>query len=364
MVAYTPRRIIVQPEARYDDATVRILKKLPYVPVELVDKPVPGRETPGKARDDETGNAGDLVLMRYPGRFLKLCQGAGAEICCNCLIASYGYNCHYRCTYCVLQSYLNNPGLVVFTNIGDLTAELGEILNRSPKRIFRVGTGELADSLALDHLTGFSRELVPFFSSTPNGILELKTKSVQIENLQGLDHGRHTIVSWSMNSEKICRSEEIGTPDFHRRVEAALRCQEWGYRLGFHFDPIIHYPGWEADYRQAVREIFHIIDPSNVVWISLGTLRFTPRLRDIIRKRYPESKIPYGEFIPGHHGKLRYFRPIRQEMYRKIHSWIREAAPQVWVYLCMESRIVWENSIGCEEGFLLPRRMDEIFQTV
>jgi spore photoproduct lyase len=129
-------------------------------------------------------------------------------------------------------------------------------------------------------------------------------------------------------------------------LAAAVQCQKWGYRLGFHFDPLIYYDEWESEYQEVVKEIFCAIDPRNVAWISLGSLRFTPHLRDSIRKHYPESKLPYGEFVPGHHGKLRYFRPIREEMYRKMKSWIYEAAPQVLVYLCMESRLVWERSFG------------------
>jgi hypothetical protein len=81
--------------------------------------------------------------------------------------------------------------------------------------------------------------------------------------------------------------------------------------------------------------------------VSLGCLRFTPHLQDLVRARFPKSKIPYGEFVPGHHGKLRYFRPIREEMYAKMRGWIREAAPGVFVYLCMENRAVWEEGVGC-----------------
>jgi spore photoproduct lyase len=152
----------------------------------------------------------------------------------------------------------------------------------------------------------------------------------------------------------MCRAEERKAATFEERLAAAVQCQKWGYRLGFHFDPLIYYDEWESEYREVVKEIFCAIDPRNVVWISLGSLRFTPHLRDSIREHYPESKLPYGEFVPGHHGKLRYFRPIREEMYRKMKSWIHEAAPQVLVYLCMESRLVWERSFGA-----YPRNLGE-----
>jgi spore photoproduct lyase len=287
-----------------------------------------------------------LILMRYPGKFLKGCQGSGAEICCNYFIVSYAWNCHLECTYCVLQSYLSSEALVVCTNIEELLLDVKSTLEQSPERIFRIGTGELADSLALDHLTHYSRRLVPLFASLPNGVLELKTKTNQISNLQDLDHHGHTVLSWSMNSKHICRTEERKAATFEERLSAAVQCQDWGYRIGFHFDPLIHYEGWEEGYREAVREIFRAVNPERIAWISLGALRFPPHLRDLVRKRFPGSKVPCGEFVPGHHGKDRYFRPIREEMYRKMCAWIHAEAPQAFIYLCMENRFVWEQSLG------------------
>jgi spore photoproduct lyase len=335
MISYQPELVLIHDQSWQDGATCEILRRLPGVETRTVQDV-----------DPHSYGKNTLILMHYPGSCLKKCQGAGAEICCNYFIASYGWNCHLECTYCILQSYLGGGALQVCTNIAELLAEVEEVLHQCPECTFRIGTGELADSLALDHITHYSRQLVPFFASLPNGILELKTKSVQIANLKDLDHRGRTVVSWSVNSPRICRSEELKAPSLEERLAAAAQCQKWGYRLGFHFDPLIWYEEWEQEYRQVVRDIFRTINPGTVAWISLGALRFTPHLRGLIRQRYPESRLIHGEFVPGHHGKLRYFRPIREEMYRKMRSWIHEEAPQVFVYLCMESSLVWQRSFG------------------
>ena len=44
--------------------------------------------------------------------------------------------------------------------------------------------------------------------------------------------------------------------------------------------------------------------------------------------------------------KLCYFQPLRVGMYRKMLRWIRNASPTVFVYLCMESKEVWEQVFG------------------
>ncbi|MDZ7262866.1 MAG: DNA photolyase, partial [candidate division KSB1 bacterium] len=233
-----------------------------------------------------------------------------------------------------------------YANITDLFAELDKILSQHPHRFFRIGTGELADSLSLEHLTHLSSFLVPYFSKWPNAILELKTKSTLIDNLLNLEHRGRTVVSWSLNAESIAQTEEPRSPSVEERLVAARKCQEAGYKLGFHFDPLIHYPGWEQGYRNVVDKIFEYVDPESIAWISLGAFRYPPQLEAIIRQRHPQSPIVYGELFPGKDGKLRYFKPIRIEMFKRVLERIREYDKSVFVYLCMESPEVWRKVFG------------------
>ncbi len=346
MIPYRPEQVLVQQDSWRDGLTRRILERLPDVPVKTITHPQAALPALTCSSDPFASGRRTLVLARRTGGFMKECPGSGAEICCNCHVLNFASNCHLECTYCVLQSYLNHPSIMVFTNTGDLFAEVAGKLALSPRRTFRIGTGELADSLALDDLTGYSRLLVPFFARTQNGLLELKTKSDRIGNLENLEHGGRTVVSWSLNSRPVCRSEELKASSFDDRLRAARKCQDWGYRIGLHFDPLVYYDGWEADYESAIRDTFRLVDPGGVVWVSLGCLRFTRHLKELVQARVPRSKIPLGEFVPGHHGKLRYFRPLREEMYAKMKSWIGREAPGVFVYLCMESRTVWLEGTG------------------
>ena len=350
---YRPELVLVHEDSLRDNATGEILSRLSGIETKIVR---------GHSGDTAEHSRDTLFLMRYNGKFLKPCQGGGAEMCCNYYVAGYAWNCHLDCSYCVLQGYLTDPAMIVATNIEDYLDEISGKLNATPNRVFRVGTGELADSLALDAITRYTGRIVPFFAGQRNGILELKTKSVEIAGLEGLRHGGHTVVSWSMNSVKMRDSEEKLSATINDRLKAAEQCAEWGYRLGFHFDPLVYYPGWEDGYREVVKELFGRINPEYIAWISLGALRFTPRLGEIIRRCRPESRLQYGEFVPGHHGKLRYFRPLREEMYRKMLAWIRMEAPSVFVYLCMESRLVWERCIG--DGTLSREHLSDILDAL
>ncbi|MBW1952737.1 MAG: hypothetical protein JRI66_06570 [Deltaproteobacteria bacterium] len=71
------------------------------------------------------------------------------------------------CSYCILQGYLNYPAITIFTNIADLMTELQDRRASDPERVWRLETGEFADSLALDDLMGLNHRLIPFFARQP-----------------------------------------------------------------------------------------------------------------------------------------------------------------------------------------------------
>lgn len=285
-----------------------------------------------------------LFLTQNRGAFVKGCPGTSYYTCCGYKILHIGTFCNMDCSYCILQSYFHPPVLQYFVNQENLFLELDELF--AGKKINRIGTGEFTDSMIWEPWTGLSGLLVPKFSSQSNTVLELKTKTTAINGLKKLQHNRKTIVSWSLNTNKVIHDEERHTASLSARLKAAEKCESWGYPVAFHFDPMVIYNGCEADYQQVVEQIFSHVSAENIVWISLGTFRYMPSLKTIIQKRFTDSKIIYGEFISGMDGKMRYFKPLRINLYSKILSWIREYSPDVMVYFCMEDEEVWSKTFG------------------
>ena len=288
----------------------------------------------------------DLLLAVFPGKFLKFCPGTQRHICCLYRVLNIQTGCDVGCTYCILQGYLNNPLLTVYVNLEDALTEVEEALTAHPEQFFRIGTGELTDSLTFDPVALQSRELIPFFAQQNNAILELKTKTTHVDQFLDLNPRGRVIVSWSLNTDSVAASEEGDAPPVEARLEAARKVQDAGYRLGFHFDPLIEHEGWEKGYREVVDAIFDTVSAERIAWISLGALRYPPVLDNLIRKRHPHSDLPQAELVPGLDGKLRYFRPARVRMFRAMYRWIKRRAPDVFVYLCMESDIVWRQAFG------------------
>jgi spore photoproduct lyase len=347
MLNFEPEEILIERDCESTAMVRRLKAALPQVPLKVVDH---GREqvTFAALPAGDFGAAKKrLYVAKHKGDFLKKCPGSDGQVCCNYFVINFASNCPMDCSYCYLQEYLaHNPALKVFANVDDLLAEADELLNKHRRYFFRIGTGEITDSLILDPYIGFTREVVPFFAEQPNALLELKTKSNCVEDLLNLDPKERVVVSWSMNPQTVIDDEEHGTASLLERLEAARLCQNAGYRLGFHFDPMIEYPDWVKDYEELVEQLFATVDWRRVSWLSLGVLRNTPGLKRAMRERLPRTRLLAAEQVPNPDGKLRYFQPLRIEMYRKMLGWIRRSAPTVKVYLCMESKHVWQEVFG------------------
>lgn len=348
MKPYQPNEILIEQGEENAVVVQRALARLPHVPVRMVEKGWERGEFPLAGRDQFAAGKKRLLFTRQRSTFLEHCPaGTSGLVCCNYLVVSLVSNCPMDCSYCFLQEYLaNNPTLKVYTNVGDLLQQVATATDRHPSQHFRIGTGELSDSLALDPVLGFSADLVPFFAERKNVLLELKTKTDCVEGLLSLDPQERVVVSWSMTPSVIVDNEEHQTASFVARLAAAQRVQAAGYKLGFHFDPLIEYPDWEHGYYDTISQIFSAIDSQRVAWVSLGSLRMTPALRHTVQRRFPRTRVLSGEQVPCADGKWRTFQALRVKMYRTILGWLKDAAPHVPHYMCMETAAVWDKVLG------------------
>jgi spore photoproduct lyase len=324
---------------------------------------IPDRDVlrPGEANPAEwLGQAKTTLLLAVQkGPFWRPCPGTKGYICCGYQVLQAALNCPFDCTYCILQGYVNLPAVTVFVNVEDLKAELQARWAEAPERVWRLGSGEFGDSLALDDLTGLHEQLLPLFAHQPNALLEIKSKWHRLEHLLPLGPNPRVIFAWSLNPPALVREAEKGAASLASRLKAAQQAAAVGFRLAFHFDPLIFFPGWEEAYRRTVELLGEIASPAQVAWVSLGALRFLPPLRQIIFTRFPESRLAAEEMVLAPDGKRRYFRTLRVELYSRMREWLAGALPGVQVYLCMESPRVWREVFGyAPEGEELARLLD------
>ncbi len=279
----------------------------------------------------------------HKGAFVKHCPCSPGAVPCGYFNLNLQTGCPFDCSYCILQAYLENKEQGVFyTNHRDLEAELEKFL--ATRKNVRIGSGELSDSLAYENEFPTAARIVELFRGFPQAVFEFKTKAVAIGSLLGIRKPpRNIVVSWSLNPAQLIRLEERLAPALSRRLCALEAVQNKGFKIGIHFDPLILFPGWKKHYRDLIRALSRIIDPSRVAWWSLGALRFPPELKKHIF-RHRESQLFWGELIEGEDKKYRYLMPLRLELFRlvrdEIHAKVSRSIP---LYLCMEEEHVWNE---------------------
>ncbi|MFU8856915.1 MAG: spore photoproduct lyase family protein [Deferrisomatales bacterium] len=337
MTADTPfRRVEIDPEVAAAPFTRELVARLPAsVPVTVRR---PGDPPPrGKAT---------VHVTREAGAFLKPCPCSPGNVRCGYRVFTPAFQCPFDCTYCFLRLYAPEAPLTLYANREDGREELARAA-RSWTGPVRLGTGQFADSLALDPWTGHAPWLLEVVRGLPRVELELKTKSDRVEGLLAVRPPPNAVAAWSVNPPGVIAREEQGTASLPARLGAAARAARAGYRVAFHFDPILVEEGWEGAYRELAGRLFEAVDPGRVAWVSLGTLRFPPRFLEVWGPELRGHRAFFGELLPGEDGKLRTFWPLRRAVYRAVVEALRrEGGPGVPVYLCMEPPSMWSAALG------------------
>jgi spore photoproduct lyase len=341
--------VVFEESCRTGALAARITGALPPgFEVTYVDDGREAARPAANAKDPFAAGKRRMVVMPRRAPFLMGCPAGSADFaCCGLLVMVLASNCPMDCSYCFLQEYVaDNPGFQVYANYTEAFDELDRLGRGAPGRTFRVGTGELADSLAFDTLTGVSRDLVEYFAGRGNLLLELKTKTAEIDNLLRVDPKGRTLVSWSLSPAAVYQSCEHRTAAPAIRLDAARRVAGAGYKVGFHLDPMFAYPGADRDYGQLIDDLFDTIAPDRVAYISMGGLRMTPGLRAAARRRFPDDPMLLGEEVIAPDGRWRTFTPLRLRLFTSVREHIMRAAPGLKLYLCMETASVHERVFG------------------
>jgi len=346
MKLFFPEKVFVEAAAAELPHTRSILKKLKGAEIVFVD------EGPEASSQDESTDERfrrekrNLAIAVKRGGLVKEFRRHASLQQEQEYYLIHAANCPFDCSYCYLQCYYETATPTIFANTDDLFEQVKNVLRNETSGNAYFHAGETADALALEHISGFAADAVEFFAGHDNVILELRTKSANVEAILPLLHAERTVVSWTLTPQKIVEEYEHDTASLDERLEAALRCQDAGYPIGLRLDPLIHHDGWQAGYRELIEKISQTLDSKRIHSIVLGGFRFPPRLREVMVDRFGRNELVLGEFVPSPDGKFRYFRHIRQEMYRELIWLIRqhfgkESAAKT--ELAMEPEYIWRN---------------------
>ena len=374
MSSFKPERIFVYDKIRHDDIVSRILANFPATKVQVISNQLP---TTIRNLDPKFGHAksrnknaaiidiAKKLLVIGTGTRQSLVEKFTNKLDCLCpqfySLTPLNNGCYYSCAYCYLQVTYRGvfPYIKINANVDDLKKAVLQVVQRESRTgnlDLTFNCGEKLDSLSFDRWLGLSKILVPFFADTPQlerSTLLLLTKSDCVENLIELaimspKVTKNTVVSWSLNSEEFARKYELGSPTPSKRLAAARKCQDVGYRIRLRIDPLLFLPNWYIYYEKLVKDIFLKYELSPEI-VTLGALRFETGLDSIAKARFEGIDLFDYDFIVEGHDKHRYKIEDRVALYKSLVSMIgkyssQAGLPRPHIGLCKEKRRAWLDS--------------------
>jgi len=365
MAGWKPKEIIVHKKVRDDPVTTHFIQQCPGVPVKYTNSGIPKKivqlsdtlSHAGSSMLDKILAGKQVVYIAPATNVVDVFTMPDDRMICphfdRLKLASNG--CFYQCDWCYLKLTYRAafPFITIRTQYDKIKEQIYKRLRQTQDPVI-FNSGELADSLSMEHLTRAGREFIPWFGNSDNGYLFMLTKSDNVDDILNLPHNNRTIIAWSMNNERVSRKFEIGAPPFERRLGAAAKAQKAGYPVRIRLDPIVPFEGWRKAYSETIKQIFSKIRPERV---TLGTLRFEegfynmrntiftsgPDLPNFIEemepmfspKRFSGLKMPKS-------GKYSFTEEKRIEIFGFISNEIRKYS-DCKIALCKESAAVWKK---------------------
>ena len=245
---------------------------------------------------------------------------------------SHILNCPYDCRYCFLQGMYRSAHYVVFVNYEDFQSAILDALSATGGDVYFF-SGYDGDSLALESITGFATEFLPFFEKHPRGWLELRTKSASIAPLLSREAIQNCVVAFSFVPEALGRALDHKVPSLERRIGAARKLAERGWRLGLRFDPMIYVEDFREAYRELVWSIFSTIGAEAVHSVSIGAFRMPRDYFHRVEKLYPYEPLFAGP-LAERQGMVSYDPALEEEMRSFLQAELTHHVPEDVVFPC------------------------------
>ncbi|MGZ8152486.1 MAG: spore photoproduct lyase family protein [Methylovulum sp.] len=273
-----------------------------------------------------------ILAEKYQKFVLEAPSGYGIGASRNYYF-SHMLNCLYDCRYCFLQGMYQSAHYVLFVNYEDFQNEIRQISADSPTQEIHFFSGYDCDSLALEPVTGFAGEFLPFFEQLPNAWLELRTKSTQVRGLLNRQPWPRCIVAFSLTPDAIATKIEDKAPPLQRRLDALCKLQEQGWMIGLRFDPMIYQTGYQQQYQALFEQVFARIDLNQLHSVSLGVFRLPEQFFKKVHKLYPEEKLFVSPLV-NQQGMVSYQTELEQEMMRYCTEQLLSYIPETKFFPC------------------------------
>lgn len=207
-------------------------------------------------------------------------------------------NCPFNCSYCYLKWAFKNSFQTIFVNYDDiqetLEKKIVEVRDSWYSDTIMFYASDYSDTLAMDILTQFHSNFIPFFEQFPNVLMESRTKSSNIESLLWLPNSpKNTEIAFSLNPQIIIDKYEKWSSTLDSRIEVINSLLDKNFIVWLRFIPLLPVNNYLEIYSKFLDYIITKIDLSRINSIEIWSLLYTIEDYNKILKKEPNFDILY-----------------------------------------------------------------------
>ncbi len=198
----------------------------------------------------------------------------------------------------------------VNVNIQDIFMHAQNYINeRLPEQTIFEGSAT-SDPIPVEPYSNSLKHTIEYFCKNENGKFKFVTKYTDVDTLLKINHGGHTEIRFTLNTDKVINDYEEKTPSNTKRIEACKKIIEADYPMGFIIAPVFIYEGWQSKYRSLLIDLKNSLPDkiSHTLSFEVISNRYTTRAKNIILEVFPTTELPmndgertykYGQFGYG-----------------------------------------------------------------
>ena len=306
---FIPKRVIFQKDSLETEVGKNIYNKIKNNPnIEIIN---------ASSNKIKSHIPGDNLFEQYKSGKQTLVVGKRKSLKFQTCKPSANYQlplvsgCMGRCEYCYLNTQLGDkPFVRVFTNIDDVLNRAKEYIEERLPQITIFEGAATSDPIPLEPYTNALKKTIEFIGKEEKGRFRFVTKYNDVDTLLDAKHNNHTEIRFSINTPTVINTYEHYTASIDKRIEAAVKVANAGYKIGFIIAPIFIYDNWQKEYKDLIESIKCKL-PSEFneeIIFEVISHRYTTKAKNRILEIFPETTLPmndedrkfkYGQFGYG-----------------------------------------------------------------
>ena len=269
---------------------------------------------------------------------------------------SHMLNCIYDCRYCFLQGMYRSAHYVVFVNYERFFDGMAAKLKNHRGENVWFFSGYDCDSLALEPVTGFVRELLDWLREHPRAQVELRTKSTQVRSLFETVPLPNVVIAYSLTPDQTAATLEHKAPSVEKRLAALAELAERGWNVGLRFDPVLYELRYQDLYQRLFEDVFDRVPQNSIHSVTLGPFRMPKSYFRNVTRLYPDEALFAGPF-ESRDRMISYSKDCEQQMMSFCHDQLLRHTAADKIFTCSPlsqdlaaNRVERNDSVGIHNG--------------